>query len=999
MNGKIATVAIGIVVALLLALAAAPALVGWDGHKGEIAGRLGEVLGRRVEIVGPLTVRLLPTPRATAEGVAVFDADGGVAAEATAVRLGLKWSALLGGKLAFDGVTVEGGRVGRMAVDGIGARIALPEDGGPLVGKGSARWRGLAVDVEASVGRLSVDRLTPVSVALRLPEAAARLDLSGTVAGSDFSGKLTAAADDPQRLSAALGGAAVPGRLAAEATVSAGPTEAALTNLVLTLGTTRAAGSVVAALQGTPRVDVMLSASAVDLDGWTRAPPRPVAAVAAPPSPPPQSVAPPSAAPPVAKAFALPKGLFVNAVLGVESLSWQGREARAIRLEATLDEGELVLERAQALLPGGTQLLADGTLAARDGKPLFEGRVQAASENFHTLLGWAGIDPARLPADRLNRFGLVAAIVADDAELGFRDLRLTVDSTRASGEGAVALAGPRSGRLALEVDSLDLDAYLPPVAAPAVPAAPAAPAAPAVASAPTSPPPPAAAAGLPEIDAHLDLGVKRLVVRHIAAEEVKLSAALSGGALRMRATVRGFAQGGDTPPSLQRLGAVALDLTASGDPRQRLVLRAAAETGALRLSANGEVADFPARPRFTFDLGAQADSLTPVLRMFAQNAQPIARSGGVAVTGRLSGDSRVVQLADLDARVGTLHLTGGGQANLAGARPAITGRLVGDVIDLDFPLAATSPTPAAAAASSAKKAPSPPPTVPAAASAPWSNQPLDLSALKAVDARLELKAEAVVWHGWRFDNPAASLTLDNGIASLDRLTAKALGGDLAAEGRLTGGSLPQLSGNLTVAGADLGKAGLGSGRLQLTRGVAGLAAKFAAAGRSTAEMVSRLSGDGRFDVKNGRLEGFDLPAVNAQLRDLKNIGSLLGLAQAGLSGGETRFSVLTGTFRAENGVVVTRDTRLDADGGNATAEATIDLGRWTVDSRIAIRVDQGSAPPLVLRFDGPLDNPSKVIDINELQRALVSRGLGEALKGKGGGGIGGFLGGLLGGKR
>ena len=64
--------------------------------------------------------------------------------------------------------------------------------------------------------------------------------------------------------------------------------------------------------------------------------------------------------------------------------------------------------------------------------------------------------------------------------------------------------------------------------------------------------------------------------------------------------------------------------------------------------------------------------------------------------------------------------------------------------------------------------------------------------------------------------------------------------------------------------------------------------------------------------------------------------------------------------------------------------ATFDLPRWSVESRIDIRVAGGTSPPLGLRFEGPMDAPRKIIDINALQRYLVERGLGSALKGKGG---------------
>ena len=125
------------------------------------------------------------------------------------------------------------------------------------------------------------------------------------------------------------------------------------------------------------------------------------------------------------------------------------------------------------------------------------------------------------------------------------------------------------------------------------------------------------------------------------------------------------------------------------------------------------------------------------------------------------------------------------------------------------------------------------------------------------------------------------------------------------------------------------------------------------------------------------------------------MAGLLGLVQAGLSGGQTRFSSLTGTVQAQNGILNSTDLRLEAEGGSAAGTVRIDLPRYLLDARAGIKIAASpDAPPLGIRLEGAPDAPRRFLDINDIQRYLIGKGLGRALKGRGEG----LLQGLVGGK-
>jgi uncharacterized protein involved in outer membrane biogenesis len=359
-------------------------------------------------------------------------------------------------------------------------------------------------------------------------------------------------------------------------------------------------------------------------------------------------------------------------------------------------------------------------------------------------------------------------------------------------------------------------------------------------------------------------------------------------------------------------------------------------------------------------------------------------NGELAITSRMEASAGTVILNDLQAKAGDSLVTGKGSLSLEG-QPKLIAILSGNAMALDPFLPAKDkaeePKPRRR---TGYAAPPPPPILPAALSSgsTWSRTPLELGWLQSLDADLSLEAKAVSASGWRLDQPRAHLGLTKGVLDLDRLSGRLLGGELAAAARVAANGLTL---SATLKGADLAQVKPASGGLRLEKGRMGTEIRLAAAGTSPAALVSSLTGNARFDVVEGEVSGFDLAAMDARMRHMENLGSLLGLVQTGLSGGSSRFSSLSGTFAADKGIVTSRDLALVAEGGGATGIATIDLPHETISSKIAFKLAAPDAPALGLRLEGPLASPVKAVDINDMQRWLVEKGLGKALNPKGAG--------------
>ncbi|WP_244439373.1 AsmA family protein [Azospirillum baldaniorum] len=393
----------------------------------------------------------------------------------------------LASAVSFDQVTVQNGtiqyrdaRTGQSEViDQVDARIVAGSFTGPFQGQGSFRARGVPLRGEMFVSRLIDGAAVQVRATLSMADTDATLRFAGIVTnppgsgGSRAQGDLRAEGSDLSRVLALVrsGSAAGEDRKAnallaqsfgIRTAVEASPTAASFTNLEAQLGDTRATGT--ATLHsGTPaRAELTLALNRLDLDAWLErarsgggsesgTPPaaRNGNAAKGAPSTSPSGGAPsggtPSGGAGQPGGFALPDALDAKLDLAVDGITYNGGVMRQGRVEASLSGGTLNIDRVSALLPGGSDIVAAGELAAANGQPNLNLRMEANADNLRALLEWLRVDvravPGGPPAPGVDRRAVAGAAGAVGRErAGSAGGRQPPDRCR-------RLCGPRAARL------------------------------------------------------------------------------------------------------------------------------------------------------------------------------------------------------------------------------------------------------------------------------------------------------------------------------------------------------------------------------------------------------------------------------------------------------------------------------------------------------------------------------------------------------------------------
>ncbi|MDB5408210.1 MAG: hypothetical protein JWL84_3122 [Rhodospirillales bacterium] len=366
-----------------------------------------------------------------------------------------------------------------------------------------------------------------------------------------------------------------------------------------------------------------------------------------------------------------------------------------------------------------------------------------------------------------------------------------------------------------------------------------------------------------------------------------------------------------------------------------------------------------------------------------------ATSGGLGpfkVDGKLSYAGDKASFSDAKIVLDQMNATGNLAVDTTAGTPYVKANLDVDKLDLNPYLPPATPagpagkSPAsggAAGGAPGRSAPAPAP----AASTGWSDEPIDLSALKSVNADFALSVGSVAFKKITIGKSALTLQVKDGQLAADLGQMALYDGSGKGSVHLDG-TTPALG---LVAAFDL--AGVQSEPLlrdamsfDRVKGAMTGNLALTSKGKSERELIGALDGKGALKFANGAIRGID-------------IGSLISNVQNALTSAssqkdrETAFTEMDGTFTITNGIVKNNDLQLKSSLLQVAGAGTIDLPKRTVDYRIEPRI-AGNAPgggisvPIVV--EGPWDNISYHPQFDALLKN--PKALDDALKGVLGGG-------------
>ena len=348
-------------------------------------------------------------------------------------------------------------------------------------------------------------------------------------------------------------------------------------------------------------------------------------------------------------------------------------------------------------------------------------------------------------------------------------------------------------------------------------------------------------------------------------------------------------------------------------------LKTSVETKHLTLSFDGKVTGgTPLRLEGTTDLKSPS-----IRELAAWAGSPIEMAGDtlgpLGVVGTVKVAQPIIAFTGAQIAIDAIRANGNVELNTGGAVPRITGNL--DVAALDTnPYMGGAPASGGGAARAGADQPQ--------GNGDWSDDPIDLSGLKAVDADFTLRVESILVQGIRIGQSALRLTVQGGLMTADLTEMALYDGQGKAKIVANGtGSVPSVALDFDLAGMQAEPLLADAVGFDRISGTARSDMSVRSSGRSQREIVGNLNGNGSLAFTDGAVKGINLGAM------LRNVGSAFLDASAGEQQ-KTDFTEITGTFTVTNGVVKNDDLQLLSPLLRVNGAGTVEMPPRTVNYRI-----------------------------------------------------------------
>jgi AsmA protein len=298
-------------------------------------------------------------------------------------------------------------------------------------------------------------------------------------------------------------------------------------------------------------------------------------------------------------------------------------------------------------------------------------------------------------------------------------------------------------------------------------------------------------------------------------------------------------------------------------------------------------------------------------------------------------------------------------------------------------------------------------TAPGAAAADWSDEPIDMSALRMVNADLSFGAQAIRFREIKIGKSAVHVTLNGGKLVTDLSELNLYNGTGKATLTVDASKdVPTIDHKMTLTGVQAQPLLTDAAQFKRLRGTAETQAAITTHGRSQRELVSNTNGNGAVTFKDGAITGFNLAAL---MRNFNPAALQKGFDDAQ----ETDFAELAGTYTIKNGLLNNPDLHMLAPLVRLQGAGDVDLPKRTVNYKATPKLvaslegqtgaadKSGLSVPILIT--GPwqnlsiqpdmasmvtegLQDPAKVREQLDKAKDAVGGGAGGLLKGLGGGG-------------
>ncbi|WP_293960746.1 AsmA family protein [Sneathiella sp.] len=291
--------------------------------------------------------------------------------------------------------------------------------------------------------------------------------------------------------------------------------------------------------------------------------------------------------------------------------------------------------------------------------------------------------------------------------------------------------------------------------------------------------------------------------------------------------------------------------------------------------------------------------------------------GPLKITGELGVNDTKYSFSNANINFDDIVGTGNFSVDLGGNVPDIVGTLALETLDLNPYLPESSAegngnAPAAPAKSSGGEK--------------WDTTPIDLSALKTVNAKFDLSAQEILFQKIKIGSSALQTALKNGILDVTLSEMNLYDGTGEATIRVNAQDpVLKITNNMTIESIQLQPLLTDAADFDKLEGKGMFQTSLSTSGKSQADLVGALGGDGQILFEDGSISGINLAAM---ARNVTSAFTDSGEAQ------KTDFAEISGTYDIKSGILTNNDLKMLNPFVRLSGAGTVELPPQTLNYRI-----------------------------------------------------------------
>src|SRR5205814_8871765 len=163
-------------------------------------------------------------------------------------------------------------------------------------------------------------------------------------------------------------------------------------------------------------------------------------------------------APPAAPSWLA--SLTVKLALEVGEVIYNKKPIRGLALELEARGGAVAVPKFTVTLPGDLVVQARSTLSGEPARPIVSGDFSLVGPKLRETLSWLEADVSSLAPNKLMQLSVKGRMASNDGHVQVNDAVFELDELKAGGNIVVSFTVPVSVITRIELDILDLDAFL-----------------------------------------------------------------------------------------------------------------------------------------------------------------------------------------------------------------------------------------------------------------------------------------------------------------------------------------------------------------------------------------------------------------------------------------------------------------------------------------------------------------------------------------------------------